>query len=135
MSEVLDSFVEIEPLDENAFLKVKETLTRIGLASRKEGDKPILWQSCHVFHKRGRYYIVHFKQMFLLDGRLGSCITQEDLDRVTMVVEMLSNWGLVKPIKPLPTYDENTRVKVLPYAEKSKWDLRTKYNIGGDNRK
>jgi hypothetical protein len=128
---VLDSLIEIDAIDNDTFLKVKETLTRIGLASRRTGEeKPTLWQSCHILHKKGRYYIVHFKQLFLLDGRVKKTqISQEDLNRTALIANMLVQWGLVKA-KKIPEYDPSTRVVVIPYKEKSKWNLRSKYNIG-----
>ena len=129
--DVLDSFIEIDAVDSDTFLKVKETLTRIGIASRRAGEEdPTLWQSCHILHKKGRYYIVHFKQLFLLDGRVKKTqISQEDLDRTALIASMLVQWGLVKA-KRIPEYDTSTRVVVIPFKEKAKWNLCSKYNIG-----
>jgi hypothetical protein len=132
---ILDSFIEIDPVDSDTFLKVKETLTRIGIACRKPGeDRPTLWQSCHILHKKGRYYIVHFKQLFLLDGRFGKTkLSEEDLARTALIADMLVEWGLVKTVKDIPEYDYSklkTRVTVIPHKEKGNWNLRSKYNIG-----
>lgn len=110
------------------FLKIKETLTRIGVASKK--DK-ILYQSCHILHKQGRYFIVHFKELFALDGKQAE-LTDNDLERRNVIAKLLSDWGLLKiidsdlhqSIAPL------SQVKVISYKEKDEWDLQSKYNIG-----
>jgi hypothetical protein len=110
------------------FLKIKETLTRIGVASKK--DK-ILYQSCHILHKQGRYFIVHFKELFSLDGKQAE-LTDNDLERRNVIAKLLSDWGLLKiidsdlhqAIAPL------SQVKVISYKEKDEWDLQSKYNIG-----
>lgn len=130
IKELLNSFHEVEPLNTDQFLKVKETLTRIGLPSRRqEGEKPILWQSCHVLHKKGRYYICHFKQLFQLDGRTRvTDFTEEDQDRTEYVVALLEEWGLVQSIYPVGKPQVN--LIVIPYAKKGEWDLRAKYSIG-----
>ncbi len=127
---LLDSFVEIEALDRDQFLKVKETLTRIGIPANARGDQaPILWQSCHVFQKRGRYFIVHFKQLFQLDGKArDEDITDEDLDRVEYIACLLEEWGLVKMMYDLDK--PKVSVKIIPYSKKNEWDLRSKYTIG-----
>jgi hypothetical protein len=134
---LLDTFIEIEPVDNNEFLKIKETLTRIGVASRKSGkEKPTLWQSCHILHKKGRYYIVHFKQLFLLDGRDDRTeLTQQDLDRTALIASMLEQWGLVRLKKELPEFDRTVKTVVIPYKEKENWNLQAKYNIGKKVRK
>lgn len=110
------------------FLKIKETLTRIGVASKK--DK-ILYQSCHILHKQGRYFIVHFKELFALDGKQAE-LTDNDLERRNVIAKLLSDWGLLKildadlhnNLAPL------SQVKVISYKEKDEWDLQSKYNIG-----
>ena len=108
------------------FLKVRETLTRIGVASRK--DK-ILYQSCHILHKQGRYYIVHFKELFALDGK-DTNLSENDIARRNTIVKLLSDWGLVnmkgtpEPIAPL------SQIKIISFKEKNDWILETKYNIG-----
>lgn len=121
--------VEIElPISEN-FLKIKETLTRIGIASRK--DKK-LYQSCHILHKQGRYVILHFKELFILDGKENN-FTDEDKGRRNTIVNLLEEWGLVKvldfdkvqdPVAPL------SHIKVLTHKEKNNWEMCSKYNIG-----
>lgn len=130
---VIEKFIEIESLDDDRFLKLKETLTRIGVVSKTE-QRPSLYQSVHVFHNKNRYYLVHFKQMFLLDGRVKSTnLTQLDLDRLSSIAHLLQKWGFVK----LKTEVENSsvRVHVIPYAEKNNWNLETKYAIGGNRRR
>jgi len=125
----LDSMLEIELSSPDDFLKIKETLTRIGVASRKEKK---LYQSCHILHKKGRFFIVHFKELFCLDGKFSS-ITLEDIDRRNAIASLLQEWELLKVvdssmIKHSPT--ALSRVKVLPYKEKSEWVLESKYTIG-----
>ena len=130
--EVIDTFIEIEPLDQDGFLKVKETLTRIGIPTRVTGeDLPSLWQSCHVFHKRGKYYIVSFKQLFLLDGKFNRTdFTDEDYDRACIVANLLEQWSLVKLVDPFTPVDQNVRITVIPHRDKAKWNLRQKYSLG-----
>ena len=115
-------------LDEpDAFLKVSETLSRIGVASRKERK---LYQSCHILHKQGRYYIVHFKELFALDGKQTN-ISVNDLSRRNTIANLLQDWGLVKIMSESP-YEAAplSQIKILTYKEKSEWLLETKYNIG-----
>jgi hypothetical protein len=127
--ELLESFFEIEPLDKDQFLKVRETLTRIGLPSKKNGQQT-LWQTCHVFHKQGRYYIVHFKQLFLLDGRTDvTDFTEDDEDRLEYIVNLLEQWGLVTSMVEIDTEIESN-VMIIPYREKAKWSLKVKYSLG-----
>ncbi len=126
---LLDDFVEVRLQSEDDFLKVRETLTRIGVASRK--DKK-LYQSCHILHKRGRYYIVHFKELFLLDGK-ESNFSDEDRARRNTVANLLAEWGLVQLIDPRKTKDPVyplSQIKVLSFGEKNDWILEAKYNIG-----
>ena len=113
-----------EPYD---FLKVRETLSRIGVASRKERK---LYQSCHILHKQGRYYIVHFKELFALDGKQTN-ISVNDLSRRNTIANLLQDWGLVKIMSESP-YEAAplSQIKILTYKEKSEWLLETKYNIG-----
>lgn len=131
IQELLNSFIWIEPLNNDNFFKVKETLTRIGILSKKVNDtKPTLWQSAHVLQKKGEYAIVHFKQLFLLDGRTHlTNFTQEDRNRVIRIAQLLEKWGLIKIKTPL-VQAEPTNVVVIPYSDKSLWDLRTKYTLG-----
>ena len=115
-------------LDEpDDFLKVRETLSRIGVASRKETK---LYQSCHILHKQGRYYIVHFKELFALDGKQTN-ISVNDLSRRNTIANLLQDWGLVKIMSESP-YEAAplSQIKILTYKEKSEWLLETKYNIG-----
>ncbi len=131
IEELLDTFIEIEPLNNDEFLKVRETLTRLGIASRKSGDeKPTLWQSCHILHKRGKYYILHFKMLFLLDGRdKRTTLSEEDINRTELIANMLQSWGLVKIKEEVP-YNNTVRVVVIPHKEKDNWTLDSKYSIG-----
>jgi hypothetical protein len=129
MSEdILDTLVEVEIKEPDDFLKIKETLTRIGVASYKQKK---LYQSCHILHKRGRYYIVHFKELFALDGK-NSTLSQEDLERRNAIATLLQDWGLVKIINTHAVQDKaplNT-IKILHYSDKPNWILESKYNIG-----
>ena len=110
------------------FLKVRETLTRIGVASRK--DK-ILFQSCHILHKQGKYYIVHFKELFALDGKQVD-LSENDLERRNTIAKLLSDWGLVKIIDNTKFTElaPLSQIKVIAFKDKHEWDLQTKYNIG-----
>jgi hypothetical protein len=110
------------------FLKVRETLTRIGVASRK--DK-VLYQSCHILHKQGRYFIVHFKELFALDGKTAD-LTENDLQRRNTIAKLLIDWGLVKIIDPDKFTDlaPLSQIKVIAFKDKGEWSLQTKYNIG-----
>jgi hypothetical protein len=129
----LDSLVEVKIAEEEDFLKIKETLTRIGVASRK--DKK-LYQSCHIFHKQGRYFIVHFKEMFSIDGK-PSNFSDEDKGRRNKIIELLQDWGLLKVVEadniksPVVLMSQ---IKVLNHKEKSEWTLEAKYNMGRKNK-
>lgn len=126
---IIESLVEVELPSQDSFLKVKETLTRIGVASKK--DK-ILYQSCHILHKQGKYYIVHFKELFILDGKANE-LSEEDKARRNTIVNLLEEWGLVKTVKPEVIQDPVaplSQVKVLPHKEKEEWTLTAKYSIG-----
>ena len=120
--------VEVGLKEPDDFLKVRETLTRIGVASRKEKK---LYQSCHILHKQGRYYIVHFKELFALDGKKANLSTN-DVQRRNRIVQLLGDWGLIS----IPTAEVITdvaplsQIKVLAYKEKGDWTLESKYNIG-----
>jgi hypothetical protein len=125
----LDSLIEVKIAEEEDFLKIKETLTRIGVASRK--DKK-LYQSCHIFHKQGKYYIVHFKEMFAIDGK-PSNFSEEDKGRRNKIVELLQDWGLLKIVDNETTKTPSvlmSQIKVLNHKEKNEWTLETKYNMG-----
>jgi hypothetical protein len=126
---VLETLIEVRLGEEDDFLKVRETLTRIGVASRK--DKT-LYQSCHILHKQGKYYIVHFKELFALDGK-PSDFSTEDKGRRNTIVKLLSDWGLIAVVDPNKIVDPQTplnQIKILPFKEKNEWSLVTKYNIG-----
>lgn len=125
----LDDFVEVRLPDPQAFLKVKETLTRIGVASKK--DKT-LYQSCHILHKQGHYYLVHFKEMFMLDGK-ATDFSEEDRGRRNTIVNLLTEWGLISLVDPQKSTDPLTplnRIKIISYSEKSEWNLVAKYSLG-----
>lgn len=125
------SMLEITLNEPDDFLKIRETLTRIGVASRKDQK---LYQSCHILHKQGRYFIVHFKELFLLDGK-PSNLMLNDIQRRNTIATLLADWGLVtfvtaeqaKDIAPL------RQIKVIPFKEKTQWQLCPKYNIGNSN--
>jgi len=120
--------LEVTLVQPDDFLKVRETLTRIGVASRK--DK-ILYQSCHILHKQGRYYIVHFKELFALDGKQAD-ITDNDIQRRNTIAKLLSDWGLIKilNIKAIDDQAPLSQIKVIAFKDKDEWDLQAKYNIG-----
>ena len=123
-----DNMIEITLREPDDFLKVRETLTRIGVASRKEKK---LYQSCHILHKQGKYFIVHFKELFALDGKTAN-LTQNDVARRNRITQLLCDWGLVNRVDqdtPLDVAPLN-QIKVLAYSEKGDWVLETKYNIG-----
>ena len=131
--EVLDSLVWVKLNDngnQNDFLKVRETLTRIGVASKKEN---ILYQSCHILHKQGEYAIVHFKELFALDGK-PTDISDNDLSRRNAIANLLEDWGLVKLVNPnsteIPEPIFLSQVKIISHKEKHDWQLVPKYNIG-----
>jgi len=132
MSEVIewkpDQMLEVTIKEPDDFLKIRETLTRIGVASRKERK---IYQSCHILHKQGRYFIVHFKELFALDGKTAN-IFVNDIERRNTIGKLLSDWGLIE----LVNKDEDlnsaplSQIKVLPFKEKKEWILEPKYNIG-----
>ena len=128
-----DQMVEISLNEPDDFLKVRETLTRIGVASRKEKK---IYQSCHILHKQGRYFLVHFKELFALDGKHAN-LTSNDVQRRNRIAQLLSDWGLVEvlntdQIKDIAPLNE---IKVLAYRDKGDWILETKYNIGSKKKK
>ena len=123
-----DNMIEVTLREPDDFLKVRETLTRIGVASGKEKK---LYQSCHILHKQGKYFIVHFKELFALDGKTAN-LTQNDVARRNRITQLLCDWGLVNRVDqdtPLDVAPLN-QIKVLAYSEKGDWVLETKYNIG-----
>ena len=121
-----EQMLEVELKEPDDFLKIRETLSRIGVASRKE---QILYQSCHILHKQGKYFIVHFKELFALDGK-DTNLSENDIARRNTIAKLLGDWGLVnikgtlEPIAPL------SQIKIIAFKEKSEWTLETKYNIG-----
>lgn len=120
--------VEVILNEPDDFLKVRETLTRIGVASRKEKK---IYQSCHILHKQGKYYVVHFKELFALDGKHAN-ITINDIQRRNRITQLLADWGLITVVNPDQIQDVAplNQIKVLSYKEKDEWELETKYNIG-----
>ena len=126
---LVESFVEVTLNDPQDFLKVRETLTRIGVSSRTEKK---LYQSCHILHKKGKYYIVHFKELFALDG-LSSSFPDSDKARRNTIANLLEEWGLGKIVDKTKTGDPVcpiSHMKILPYSEKKDWELVPRYNIG-----
>ena len=123
-----DQMVEVNLSEPDDFLKVRETLTRIGVASRKEKK---LYQSCHILHKQGKYYIVHFKELFALDGKSAN-LSLNDVQRRNRIIQLLSDWGLITIKKPDIIVDVAplSQIKVLSYKDKGGWNLESKYNIG-----
>jgi hypothetical protein len=145
ITNLVDTFIEVELDNQEAFLLCKETLTRIGISSNK--DKK-LYQSCHILHKKGKYYLVHFKELFTLDNR-ASGLDEEDESRRNTIAKLLHEWGLCKIVgaeyvgedvetgKKIYRYPQKmsvfcslNKIKIIPYADKSNWDLVTKYTIG-----
>jgi hypothetical protein len=123
-----NNMVEVSLNEPDDFLKVRETLTRIGVASRKEKK---LYQSCHILHKQGRYYIVHFKELFALDGKHAN-LTINDVQRRNRIAQLLSDWGLITIVSDSEVADiaPLNQIKVLAFKEKGEWTLESKYNIG-----
>lgn len=130
---MVETLVEIELAEKNDFLKVRETLTRIGVAAKNQN---VLYQSCHILHKQGRYYLVHFKELFALDGKPNN-MSENDFARRNTIANLIAEWGLVKltdpdrskePVAPL------SQIKILPHKEKNDWELVAKYNIGKKKR-
>ena len=121
-----EQMLEIGLKEPDDFLKVRETLSRIGVASRKERK---LYQSCHILHKQGRYYIVHFKELFALDGKKTN-LTENDISRRNTIANLLKDWGLVEIFGNTESVAPLSQIKVLSFREKSEWTLETKYNIG-----
>lgn len=125
----IDELLEVKLKKEDDFLKVRETLTRIGVASRK--DKT-LYQSCHILHKKGKYYVVHFKELFALDGK-PTDFTDNDLGRRNTIANLLEEWGLIEIVKASQAKEivaPLSQIKIIPYKERDDWNLTTKYNIG-----
>ena len=129
-----ESMLEIYLNEPDDFLKVKETLTRIGVSSQKEENT--LFQSCHILHKQGRYFILHFKELFLLDGK-PSNFTEEDFKRRNTITTLLSDWGLLELVNYTHASEKTNlkQIKIVPFKEKKNWTLNSKYNIGNVKKK
>ena len=121
-----EQMLEVGLNEPDDFLKVRETLSRIGVASRKERK---LYQSCHILHKQGRYYIVHFKELFALDGKKTN-LSENDIARRNTIANLLRDWGLINIIGEVAEVAPLSQIKVLSFSEKNEWTLETKYNIG-----
>jgi len=122
-----EKMIEVSLSEPDDFLKVRETLTRIGVASRKEKK---LYQSCHILHKQGKYFIVHFKELFALDGKKAN-LSMNDVQRRNRIIQLLSDWGLITTvIEDTLDIAPLNQIKVISYKEKNNWVLETKYNIG-----
>ena len=121
-----EQMLEVGLKEPDDFLKVRETLSRIGVASRKERK---LYQSCHILHKQGRYYIVHFKELFALDGKKTN-LSENDIARRNTIANLLNDWGLINILGEVKDVAPLSQIKVLSFGEKNEWTLETKYNIG-----
>ena len=121
-----DDMLEVTLKEPDDFLKVRETLSRIGVASRKEKK---LYQSCHILHKQGKYYIVHFKELFALDGKETN-LTENDIGRRNRIASLLKDWGLININGDVQNMSPLSQIKIISFKEKSEWTLETKYNIG-----
>ena len=129
MSEIFQNLIEVKLKKEEDFLKIKETLTRIGVASKKEKK---LFQSCHILHKQAKYYIVHFKEMFIIDGK-ESNFSEDDKARRNKITELLRDWGLLDIVDEAKIKDpiaSMNQIKIIPHKDKQNWLLEAKYNIG-----
>ncbi len=128
---IISSLVEITFEEKDDFLKIRETLSRIGIASRREKE---LFQSCHILHKRGKYYIVHFKELFQLDGKQTS-ISESDISRRNTICKLLEQWKLITVLdqSKITLQAPLSQIKIIPYKEKNEWKLTTKYTIGSTN--
>ena len=128
-----DQMVEVILNEPDDFLKVRETLTRIGVASRKEMK---IYQSCHILHKQGRYYLVHFKELFALDGKHAN-LTVNDVQRRNRIAQLIADWGLVEivDVSKISDIAPLNQIKVLAYKDKGDWILETKYNIGAKKKR
>ena len=129
----VESLIEVTLAQKDDFLKVRETLTRIGVAAKKEN---VLYQSCHILHKQGKYYIVHFKELFALDGKPSS-IVDNDLARRNTIINLLEEWGLIRVVNPEKIKDPRaplSQIKIIAFKDKNEWELVAKYNIGKKRR-
>ena len=129
----VENLIEITLAEKDDFLKVRETLTRIGVAAKKEN---VLYQSCHILHKQGKYYIVHFKELFALDGKPSSMI-ENDVARRNTIINLLAEWGLIKIVTPEKIEEPKaplSQIKIIAHKDKHDWELVAKYNIGKKKR-
>jgi hypothetical protein len=129
VDDLVNSFIEVSLKEDTDFLRIKETLTRIGIASKK--DKT-LWQSCHILHKRGKFYIVHFKELFALDGKETN-YSEEDRARRNTIAHLLEEWGLLKIVNPSVCTEPKaplSQIKIITFKDKENWNLESKYSIG-----
>lgn len=130
MNDIINEMIEIEPVDSDSFLQIAETLTRIGLIKR-QNNKATLYQTACLLHKQGHYYIAHFKQMYRFDGRTENTMSDEDTQRLFNIVNLLSSWNMIKPLKGTPAYDAAIKTVVVKHSEKNKFEFVKPYNIGG----
>lgn len=121
-----ENLLEVELVNDDDFLKIRETLTRIGIASKRDNK---LYQSCHILHKKGKYYIVHFKELFKLDGK-DTNFSENDEERRNTIAKLLEEWGLIKVVGEFEKSAPLSQIKILSYKEKNDWELIAKYNIG-----
>lgn len=129
----VENLIEVTLAEKDDFLKIRETLTRIGVAARKDN---ILYQSCHILHKQGKYYIVHFKELFALDGKPSS-IVENDIARRNTIINLLQEWGLIGIVAPQTIAELRaplSQIKIIPFKDKTTWELVAKYNIGKKKR-
>ena len=129
----VENLIEVTLAEKDDFLKVRETLTRIGVAAKKEN---VLYQSCHILHKQGKYYIVHFKELFALDGKPSSMI-ENDFARRNTIINLLAEWGLIKVVSPEKIQELKaplSQIKIISHKDKNEWELVAKYNIGKKKR-
>ena len=129
----VENLIEVTLAEKDDFLKVRETLTRIGVAAKKEN---VLYQSCHILHKQGKYYIVHFKELFALDGKPSSMV-ENDVARRNTIINLLAEWGLIKIVIPEKIEEPKaplSQIKIIAHKDKNDWELVAKYNIGKKKR-
>ena len=133
MEDIVNNLIEITFKEKDDFLKIRETLTRIGVASRKEKE---LFQSCHILHKRGKYYIVHFKELFLLDGKQSN-FDESDVSRRNTIIDLLQQWNLISIVDKTKVEEPKaplSQIKIVSFKEKPEWKLTAKYSIGSQNK-
>lgn len=133
MEDIVNNLIEITFKEKDDFLKIRETLTRIGVASRKEKE---LFQSCHILHKRGKYYIVHFKELFLLDGKQSN-FDESDVGRRNTIIDLLQQWNLISIVDKTKVEEPKaplSQIKIVSFKEKQEWKLTAKYSIGSQNK-